>query len=232
MAAGRNASPARLSAARARVLAVLGEAVGPWTVEEVADRLGISPATARKHLDELARSGAVVADSERTGRPGRPRLHYRAGTGAGPADAYQRLARSLLTVIASGEAPQEVGRQLGARLRPAVIDGTDRAAAEQALLGAMAAEGFEPELVDGPDGAVMTFHRCPYAAAATDQPGIVCALHHGFAAGLLDGDGAAEAPGGHDDEPGAGDGAAPSVGRLEVRDPRVAGCRLHLRAPG
>lgn len=225
MTAGPPPTPARRSAARERVLAVLGEALGPWTVDDVAGRLGISPATARKHLDELVRSGAVVADIERTGRPGRPRLQYRAGAGTGGADAYQRLARSLLTVIATGSTPEAVGRELGARLRPARTAGGDRAAAEQALFDAMAAEGFEPELIDGPDGPVMTFHRCPYAAAASDEPGIVCALHHGFAAGLLGDDPDA------DDGRAVGDGSARSVGRLEVRDPRLAGCRLHLRDP-
>jgi predicted ArsR family transcriptional regulator len=197
-----------VSPARARALAVLSAGAGARTADEVAAALGITAASARKHLDELVRRGVVEAESERSGRPGRPRIRYRAASPIVGAGAYERLAQLLLEVVATAEPPESVGQRFGAQVPP-----QDREAPTASLLRAMASEGFEPELVEADDGEVMVFHRCPYATAALANPGIVCALHRGFAEGVL---GAGGAPG--------------AVGALEVHDPRRAGCRLHLRS--
>lgn len=193
--------------ARRRVLRALAALAAPATVEEVAERVGATTATVRKHLDDLVLADLVRSSPVRSGRPGRPRLRYWAAAPAPPAEAYQRLSGLLAEVVAAGDAPEVVGRRLGAgRAR-------DGRPAREALVEAMALEGFLPELADGPEGAVMTFHHCPYASVALDHPGIVCALHRGMADGIL----------------AAGGGGA--AGELEVRDPRVAGCRLHLLDP-
>lgn len=179
----------------------------PATVEELAARIGATTATVRKHLDDLVLADLVRSAPVRSGRPGRPRLRYWAATPAPPEEAYQRLSGLLAEVVAAGGSPEAVGRRIGAsRAR-------DDRPPRQVLAEAMALEGFLPELHEGPEGAVMTFHRCPYAGVALDHPGIVCALHRGMADGIL----------------GAADGGG--VGELEVHDPRVAGCRLHLLDP-
>jgi predicted ArsR family transcriptional regulator len=195
----------RRQPARARALHLLAQTSGPWTVDEVATRLGITAATARKHLDELVRDGVVSCEAERSGRPGRPRLRYRA-IATPPADGYQQLSHLLLELVDTGAPPEDVGRRRGTAHR-AATEGDPVAL----LLEVMAGDGFQPELGGDPDRPVVTFHRCPYATAAADHPGVVCALHRGFAAGVL-----------------AGDDPTVDIGPLEIREPRLAGCRLHL----
>jgi predicted ArsR family transcriptional regulator len=178
----------------------------PATVAELATRLGSSSATVRKHLDELVREGAVEVTSDTSGRPGRPRLRYRPA--APPAaDAYERLSSLLVRALADGVSPEEVGRLAGHERC-----GTPEERPEETLLRAMGDDGFDPVLEHDPSGPVIVFRRCPYARAALEDRSVVCGLHRGFAAGVLEGEG----------------GGRVALGALEVHDPRIAGCRLHL----
>jgi predicted ArsR family transcriptional regulator len=51
--------------------------------------------------------------------------------------------------------------------------------------------GFDPEVVDLDDGAVMAFAHCPYRELAEAQPDLVCQLHCGLVEGLVGGVGGA-----------------------------------------
>ena len=85
------------------------------------------------------------------------------------------------------------------------VDGIEVLAAE------MARRGFEPHRVDRPPLVELVLDRCPFEVAASTDPEIVCAVHRGLAAGVLENVGDAE------------------VVDLIAQDPTEAGCRLQLR---
>lgn len=57
---------------RDRVLAVISEQ-GPITAAELAGQLGLTPTGVRRHLDQLAETGAVTSRAPHTGKRGRGR---------------------------------------------------------------------------------------------------------------------------------------------------------------
>ncbi|MCW2622844.1 MAG: transcriptional regulator, ArsR family, partial [Frankiales bacterium] len=89
--------PPAQTGTRERVLSLLLE-LGPSTTTCLAERLGVSPAGVRRHLDALAADGVIsqhaslVAGPARgRGRPARQWALTDAGHAAGPA-AYDDLA--------------------------------------------------------------------------------------------------------------------------------------------
>src|SRR5215468_4440510 len=105
-----------LGRSRARVLELLREAAAPLGVQEVAERCGLHPNTARFHLDALVAAGLATRDHGRrpnlaVGSPGRPRrparlgrpaIGYRAAGGDRPgAPAGERRYRLLAEMLAS-----------------------------------------------------------------------------------------------------------------------------------
>jgi predicted ArsR family transcriptional regulator len=179
-------------------------------VAELVERFGLNHNAIRQHLAKLVAAGLLVeAPAAPRGR-GRPRLEYRlAPEAAGSWDVpgpYERLSLLLAEVVASGEAPVEVGRRAGRRRV-----GGEAPDPVAALRDEMAAQGFEPEVAWDGDQVELTLRRCPFASAAVAAPSTVCALHLGLAEGL------AEAVGGL------------VVDGLDAADPRVAPCRLRAR---
>jgi len=79
------------------------------------------------------------------------------------------------------------------------------------LEASAARQGFDPHRIERGSSLELVLGRCPYAAAATSDPEVVCELHRGLAQGI------AEATGG-----------AVEVTNLIVRNPARAGCRLQL----
>ncbi|MDF0529642.1 response regulator [Tsukamurella sp. 8F] len=59
-----------------RIVATLGDADGPLLADEIAERVGVSAATARRYLADLARSGTLTMELQ-YGATGRPRQRYR-----------------------------------------------------------------------------------------------------------------------------------------------------------
>src|SRR5262249_54414754 len=78
---------APLGRSRARVLGLLREATAPLGVQEIAERSGLHPNTARFHLDALVAAGLATRDRGPrpgpAGRLGRPTIGYRAAGGDG-----------------------------------------------------------------------------------------------------------------------------------------------------
>ena len=62
----------------------------------------------------------------------------------------------------------------------------------EALIVEQARLGFDPEVVDLDDGAVMAFAHCPFRELAEAHPDLVCRLHCGLVEGLVDELGGAE----------------------------------------
>jgi predicted ArsR family transcriptional regulator len=158
---------------------------GPQTAAELAQRLGISPAAVRRHLDALVATGRV---EERTtpdpnrGR-GRPARHFRL-TDAGRATfphAYDDLALTALRYVAAAGGPDAVRavaeQQLAGleqRCSAAVEEAgrgggapVDRA---QALAGALTAEGYAASASAIASGGQLCQHHCPVAHVAAEFP--------------------------------------------------------------
>jgi predicted ArsR family transcriptional regulator len=173
---------------RDRVTALLLEH-GPQTAAELADRLGISPAAVRRHLDALASRGGVeerLTREARRGR-GRPARRYHltdAGRSAFP-HAYDDLALTALRYVAEAGGPDAVRavaeRQLAGleqRASTAVAQATtgsgtdDKAPVDraQALAAALTAEGYAASASAIASGGQLCQLHCPVAHVAAEFP--------------------------------------------------------------
>lgn len=169
---------------RRRLLDVLAEA-GPLDVRALAQRIGLSPNGARRHLDALLAAGLVSAAPAAPAGPGRPRLLYR---GAPSRVGYPLLADMLAGAVArlgDAAAVEEEGRRFGRRL---VEPSPQPPTAEEAgsRLTAMLSDlGFAPRARAAAGGIRVDIHRCPFLDTARAHPGVVCSLHLGLMQGAL-----------------------------------------------
>ncbi len=183
------AAPLRASATaddgrtRDRVSALLLEH-GPQTASELAERLGISPAAVRRHLDALVAAGRLEERLSRDahrgrGRPAR-RFHLTdAGRSAFP-HAYDDLALTALRYVAASGGPDAVRavaeQQLaGLEARaPSPVEAATRGGAPtdraQALAVALTAEGYAATASAISGGGQLCQHHCPVAHVAAEFP--------------------------------------------------------------
>jgi len=181
----RTSAPADDGRTRDRVSALLLEH-GPQTATELAERLGISPAAVRRHLDALVGAGRLEERLSREahrgrGRPAR-RFHLTdAGRSSFP-HAYDDLALTALRYVAASGGPDAVRavaeQQLAgleARASSAVElaisahpgQPVDRA---QALAVALTAEGYAATASAISSGGQLCQHHCPVAHVAAEFP--------------------------------------------------------------
>ena len=200
---------------RHRIFRYVADAERPVTVAELTDFVGLNHNAVRQHLAVLKEANLVVDEVEERSQPGRPRLLYRLHPEVsdrwGAAGSYSWLAGLLATAVRRKQDPRQVGRQEGHRLAAELTAPGDPAD----LLGAeMVRRGFRPTRVEKGRRVEFVLGRCPFADVAGPDPETICHLHLGLAEGL------AEGLGGLD------------VERLDIRDPRRAGCRLVVRRQG
>lgn len=196
------APAAALGESRSRVLDLLRSADTPVGVQEIAERAGLHPNTARFHLDGLVEAGMVERYSESSGQPGRPRTVYRARPAAAATGArsYRLLAEMLTTLIAENVpqpelAASEAGRVWGGYLtqRPAPFERIDAQAAVARLIDVLSEIGFDPAPDPPPPasggkdetGARVRLRHCPFREVAERHQDVVCALHLGLMQGAL-----------------------------------------------
>jgi predicted ArsR family transcriptional regulator len=175
----------RLGPTRAEVLHHLRTADGPVPVSEVSEALGLHPNTTRFHLDALIAARLVVREAEQRGRPGRPKVLYRAAHGH-RANRYQDFAGVLVRHFAgAGEdraaRAMAAGEMWGAELRART--GSDGEALPR-VVNSLDGLGYAPMLVTG-EHTLLELHHCPYVELAADDPEVVCTLHLGLVRGLL-----------------------------------------------
>ncbi|HXF71613.1 MAG TPA: helix-turn-helix domain-containing protein, partial [Actinomycetota bacterium] len=84
---------------RTRVLDALRRAGRGLAASEIARAVGLHVSTVRFHLRALERAGLVARRVERAGRPGRPRIVYRAARDGRSAGRYVDLARALVASL-------------------------------------------------------------------------------------------------------------------------------------
>lgn len=156
-----------MNRSRASVLEALEQAPGPVDVTEVAARAGLRVNATRHHLAALEAEGRAVAEVDRAGHRGRPRVLWLAQPAtAGP---YEYLALALLRARRTGEPLEQAGRAVAPGRRD--------------LVAFLAAEGFDPR----PDGDRILLARCPLDAAVASDAGAVCSMHRGLVAAVGDG---------------------------------------------
>ena len=154
---------------------------GPSTAAELAERLAITAAAVRRHLDQLLTDGAVDARAERIrgargrGRPARVFVITAAGRDAFE-QAYDDLAASAMRFLATTGGDDAVRAfakhrvaDLETRYRPIVeaVPEHERAAA---LAAALSGDGFAATARTAPSGEQICQHHCPVAHVAEEFP--------------------------------------------------------------
>jgi predicted ArsR family transcriptional regulator len=151
---------------RARVARLILE-LGPSTASVIGNRLGLTPAAIRRHLDNLLAEGHIETRTARTyasrgrGRPARLFAITDAGRSAFE-HAYDDLASSALRFLAEMAGPAAVaGAPAGERV--------------QALADALSADGYAASTVAAPAAAAsageqLCQHHCPVAHVAAEFP--------------------------------------------------------------
>ncbi|MHA3702333.1 helix-turn-helix transcriptional regulator [Jatrophihabitans sp. YIM 134969] len=163
---------------------------GPQTAAALGERLNLSPAAIRRHLDALVADGLLVerdpakaALGRGRGRPARAYAITDAGRAAFP-HGYDDLATTALRYLreAGGDTAVEAfaehrARELEHRLR----DSAGPPATLQVLAGRLSAEGYPADVREsatpaGPSvGAQLCQHHCPVAHVAAEFPQLCAA---------------------------------------------------------
>ncbi len=197
---------------RYAVFSHLAAAAEPLGVAELTEHFRLNHNAIRQHLARLVEAGLVEESTAPSSGRGRPRHTYRiapaVGSNWGPLGPYERLAVLLAEALRTGETPLEVGRRAVAETIPALPHGADPL---DVVTGAMALNGFEPDVQRSGDRVEMVLHSCPFEAAAVADPEIICAVHRGMAEGVVD-----------------LTGGEITIEELVVNDPRQHACRLRL----
>jgi predicted ArsR family transcriptional regulator len=174
-----------LTGAPARVARALLD-MGQATVAELAERLELSGAAVRKHMDDLVDAGFVEAsdrppygpDTRRRGR-GRPaRVYHLTPAGRDSfGNSYDDVAVGALRFVAEtgGEdAVMEFARRRVAELERRYSDLLDLTepmdVRVDALADALAAEGYAAVAVPTANGIQLCQHNCPVAHVAAEFP--------------------------------------------------------------
>jgi predicted ArsR family transcriptional regulator len=203
---------------RARLFALLQERGAPSTTEELAGRVGLHANGVRRHLERLSAAGLVDRRRAVHGQ-GRPRDEWSLAPEASPGgerpQGYRDLARWLARAIPATSSRQRqverTGREIGRELAP-----TGQEDPVDGFRQVLTVLGFQPDLEVRPDGSLTCrLCNCPYRESVRENPEIVCGLHKGLTAGLLD-----------ELAPGA------RLTTFEPHDPDLAGCLVQAAGTG
>jgi predicted ArsR family transcriptional regulator len=169
---------------RARVARLILEQ-GPITASSLGERLGLTPAAIRRHLDNLTSEGMVEARDERPrggqrrrGRPARVFAITEAGRDAF-VHAYDDLASSALRFLAETAGPEAVGEfaqsqvaDLERRYKP-LLDAVPPQQRVRLLAEALSNDGYAATAGRAPapgGGDQLCQHHCPVAHVAAEFP--------------------------------------------------------------
>ncbi len=172
---------------------ILGD--GPQTAKQLADKLDLTPAAVRRHLTVLLDEGVLDSRAERVygarGR-GRPSKVF-VLTDAGRAEfrqAYDDLAIAALrrlSAVAGPNAVRELSRErldeVERRFRQHRDEHPEGRAIE-ALVEALAVDGYAPSVRPVHSGDQLLQHHCPVAHVAAEFP-VLCEIETQLFASLL-----------------------------------------------
>jgi predicted ArsR family transcriptional regulator len=178
-----DATPERSAEGRTReAVARLLLEHGPATAASLAERLGLSPAAVRRHLDAMLAEGLVTSRKVSVRRRGRGRparvftLTDTARRHCGPT-AYDDLAAQAIRFLAEVNGEEAVtafaARRLAtfeSRHRETVASAGTPAHRVQALARALTEEGFAASAHTLGSGGELCQHHCPIAHVAAEFP--------------------------------------------------------------
>lgn len=175
---------------RARIFALLAELKEAVGTDDLATRLGLHPNGVRVHLERLREAGLVERRQERAAGRGRPGDRWTVAPGAQPSgqppSAYASLAVWLARAIPVGPTRlrevERTGREIGRDLAPKGEDDP-----VEGLRQTLAALGFQPSMNLKTDGGLSCrLENCPYRDSVRENADVVCTLHRGITAGVLE----------------------------------------------
>jgi len=154
---------------------------GPLTAAALAERIGLSPAAIRRHLDQLLAEGAIVSREASPlgrrgrGRPARSYLLTDVGRTRLP-HGYDALAVQALEYLSDEAGPAAVAA-FARRRAEGLVDGvrdelaaaTDVSAKAEILAEAFTAKGFSASVQQVGIGEQLCQHHCPVAHVAADS---------------------------------------------------------------
>ena len=158
---------------RERVLRLL-LSEGPTTAAMLADRLDLTTAGVRRHLDGMVGDGTLVATEARARRSrgrGRPARVY-ALTDSGHArtqHAYDDLAAEALSFLDALGAVEDFAAARADGLRARYADEVPHGGTV-ALAEALSSDGYAATVHDVPTGTQICQHHCPVAGVAARFP--------------------------------------------------------------
>jgi predicted ArsR family transcriptional regulator len=201
---------------RARLFRLLEGLDHPTSTAELAERLNKHPNGIRLHLERMAAAGLVSRQAERN-RRGRPRDLWSvvpdASPGTGPPTAYVELSQWLARAVGKGVADPEGIESFARRIGRDLAAGDDSSSPpEDRFNAALAGMGFQPSHERTDEGRVtFCLNNCPYRDTVKGQQAVICGLHRGISAGLLE-------------------SIAPeaSLERFAPKDPEEAGCQIEV----
>jgi predicted ArsR family transcriptional regulator len=157
---------------------------GPSTAAELAERLGLTPAAIRRHLDVLLAAGHLEAREQRVygargrGRPAKVFVLTDAGRSVFYT-AYDDLAIEALEFLATSAGPDAVTRFAEARMAESEERYRERMATTapdttpaQALAAALSEDGYVASTLPSAIGEQLCQHHCPVAHVAERFPKI------------------------------------------------------------
>ena len=190
----------------------VAESRAPVRVATLAEYLGFNHNAVRQHLAKLTEAGLLTEERASRTTTGRPPLEYRVAPTAmgswGAPGPYELLALLVLEIAGGDRSPVDAGADAGRALAGTCAEGADPL---DVLEAEMARRGFEPRRETRGPVTELVLERCPFLAAASAHPEVVCEIHRGLAAGILDGMQADQ-----------------KVRDLVVHPPAEAGCRLQF----
>jgi predicted ArsR family transcriptional regulator len=163
---------------------------GASIVDDLAAAAGVVAVTVRAHLAVLEREGLVVGQEVRTGRAGRPRIHYALTLRAQDVfpKGYDHLAGRLLETVGSDEARGNLIKEAGTAWAASVAASVPSGNREERLRAAVSAldeTGCETEWHEEEEGRLqITLHNCPYPAVVERFPQL-CDMERTFLEDLL-----------------------------------------------
>lgn len=163
---------------------------GPSTANDLAERLGLTPAAVRRHLAVLLDTGQVRSRQQRIYGPrgrGRPaKVFELTDVGRGTFyQAYDQLAINALHYLRSHAGEQAV-LEFSAGVTDAVLQRFATLVGEydtpaEALVEALTAEGFVASLQPVASGVQLCQYHCPVAHVAAEFPELCEAETQAFA---------------------------------------------------
>ncbi|WP_370095158.1 helix-turn-helix transcriptional regulator [Streptacidiphilus sp. MAP12-20] len=160
---------------------------GPSSAADLAERLGLTQAAVRRHLDALTAAGLVTSREQKVyghrgrGRPARVFLLTDSGRSTFY-QAYDQLAADALSFLAEAVGGGEKGKEALAafararlardaeRYAGSMDDCADTPTKARALAGALSQDGYAATVRSAPLGEQLCQHHCPVAHIAEQFP--------------------------------------------------------------